>query len=273
MVVDLHTHTTASDGTLRPRELVRLAKKQRLKGLAITDHDTVDGIPEGLASGREYKIEVLPGLELSTSFGGHEVHILGYLINWETDSLKAALAEMTQQRLARAKKMLSRLSELGFSLDFSEIQRIAGEGVIGRPHLATAMVQQGYVSDVREAFASFLGKGAPAYVAREKLSLKEAIQLLKEAKGIPVLAHPGLIGDPSIIESIIEMGLMGIEVFYPEHSIAQRHYFLDLCQLHGLIATGGSDFHGPIRTVNLGTCGVSPEVVKQLRRKQEEYYG
>lgn len=273
MIVDLHTHTTASDGTLSPEELVKLAKKQGLKGLAITDHDTVDGIPEGLASGRKYNIEVLPGVELSTSLRGHEVHILGYLIDWEADALKTALAKMNQQRLIRAQKMLSRLSELGYPLDFTEVRRIAGEGVIGRPHLAAAMVKQGYVGDVREAFSSFLGKGAPAYVAREKLSLQEAIQLLMEAKGVPVLAHPGLIGDPGIIASIIEKGIMGIEVFYPEHTTVMRQYLLDLCQLHGLIATGGSDFHGSIRTVYLGSCGVRPEVVQQLRRKQEEYYG
>ncbi|NLC76098.1 MAG: PHP domain-containing protein [Clostridia bacterium] len=272
MLFDLHTHTTASDGTLRPRELVKLAGKHGLKGLAITDHDTVDGIPEGLVAGRDYQVEVLPGVELSTSFGGHEVHILGYLIDWKADGLREALATMTEQRLNRAEKILSRLSRLGLPLDFGEVQRIAGDGVIGRPHLAAAMVKRGYVQDVREAFSRFLGKGAPAYVAREKLTLEEAIRLLTDAGGVPVLAHPGLIGDARLIVSIIERGIKGIEVYYPEHTPDQRQYYLRLCQSYRLIATGGSDYHGAVRNVKLGYCAVDFQTVKQLRDKQEEYY-
>lgn len=272
MEFDLHTHSTASDGTLEPKELVDLAKRLGLKGFALTDHDTIDGLNEAVDYGMKQNIDVIPGVELSTNFEGYEIHLLGYLIDWRDPRLKNALVKMTKQRLERARKMLFRLSDLGFPLDFGEIQKIAGEGVIGRPHLAVAMVNEGYVTNVHEAFSRFLGKGAPAYVPREKMSLREAIQLIKEVKGIPVLAHPGLLGSFQLVRQIIDCGIMGIEVEYPEHIPSQKEYLLRLCRDHGLIPTGGSDFHGNIREIPMGKCGVSLQVVEQLREKQEEYY-
>lgn len=273
MEFDLHTHSTASDGTLEPKELVDLAMRLGLKGFALTDHDTIDGLPQAVAYGMEQGIDVLPGIELSTNFEGYEVHLLGYLIDWKDPRLTNALVKMTKQRVERARKMLFRLSDLGFPLDFGEIQKIAGEGVIGRPHLALAMVNEGYVTDVHEAFTRFLGKGAPAYVPREKMSLREAVQLLQEVKGIPVLAHPGLLANAQLVNRIIDCGIMGIEVEYPEHTSSQKEYLLSLCRQYQLIPTGGSDFHGNIRDIQLGKCGVSQKIVEQLREKQEEYYG
>ncbi|HHW06518.1 MAG TPA: PHP domain-containing protein [Clostridia bacterium] len=270
MEFDLHTHSRASDGSMEPGELVGLAKELGLQGLAITDHDTVDGLEEGLFFGRVYNVEVIPGIELSTDFAGHEVHLLGYFIDWRAACLAQALKEMTEQRANRIKKMLLRLAELGFPLDFAEVQQIAGAGVIGRPHLAVAMVNAGYVTDVQEAFARFLTKGAPAYVAREKIDFRAAVQLIKKAKGVPVLAHPGLLKDNSLVKRIIDCGIEGMEVDYPEHAPAYRQYLMELCRLHGLVATGGSDFHGKIKDVSLGKCGASRNIVEQLRRKRED---
>lgn len=271
MEFDLHTHTTASDGSMEPGELVCLAKELGLEGIAITDHDTVEGLEEGLFFGRAYDVEVIPGIELSTDFEGHEVHLLGYFIDWRADGLKQALQEMTRQRISRIQKMLLRLSELGFPLDFAEIQEIAGAGVVGRPHLAVAMVNAGYVNDVQEAFSRFLAKGAPAYVPREKIDLPAAVRLVQEAKGIPVLAHPGLLKDLTLVRRIIDYGIQGMEVDYPDHTSSQREYFWGLCRVHGLIPTGGSDFHGKIKAIPLGKCGASRHIVEQLRRKREEY--
>jgi len=272
MEFDLHTHTTASDGTLTPGELVRLAKEMGLQGVAITDHDTVAGLEEGLAWGRACAVEVIPGIEISTDFEGHEVHLLGYFIDWKAAGLAQALQGMTEQRASRIEKMLFRLSELGFPLDPGEVQRLAGTGVIGRPHLAVAMVNAGYVSSVQEAFARFLAKGAPAYVPRQKIALAGAVRLVQEAGGIPVLAHPGLLKDPALVERIIPCGILGLEVDYPEHTPAQKENLRELCRVHGLIPTGGSDFHGSIKATALGECGASRPIVEQLRKKREEYH-
>lgn len=269
MKFDLHTHTTASDGTLTPAELIILAKESGLKGVAITDHDTVDGIPEALAVAKKHNIELLPGIELSTRYAGYEVHVLGYLIDWQEIAFIEALEGMKKERYARAKEILIRLSQLGLPIDFDKVQEIAGRGVIGRPHIGRAMVELGYAVNVREAFTRFLGKDGIAYIPRKKFSLEEGLDLLTNAKGIPVLAHPGLLDNSKMVPVLLEKGFLGLEVYHPEHSVKEVDYYLSLCKDYDLIPTGGSDFHGSIRENRLGSFGVGSQTVKNIKNKQK----
>lgn len=244
MNADLHIHTTASDGALTPSQVVRLAQKETLRGIAITDHDAIEGIEEALKEGELINLKVVPGIEVSTQLEQEEIHILGYFIDYQADFLQSKLNELRMERIMRNKKIIKKLNDLGYKLEWEEVLALAGNGSVGRPHIALALQNRGYIQTMEEAFHKLLNRGAPAFVPRKKLTPKEGIEMIHRAKGVAVLAHPGLLKDKSLAKSLVPLGLDGIEVFYPLHSGEDVSLFKSLCKSYGLIATGGSDFHG-----------------------------
>ena len=268
--VDLHTHTTASDGRLTPRELVRLAVRHGVRVLAVTDHDSTDGLPEAFdEAARHPQLEIVPGLEINCDVPGAEVHVLGYLIDWEAPWFHAFLREQRAERRLRIARIAARLAELGMPIDVDAVFALVGEGSAGRPHVARVMVECGYVRSVREAFDRYLRAGGSAHVPRRRLTPVEAVDVIRRARGVPVLAHPGLAGRDDLVPELAAAGLQGIECYYPEHSTAQTAHYRALCRERGLIATGGSDFHGPLtgRTNPPGSPAVPPEVWDALRER------
>jgi len=267
--VDLHCHTTASDGTFTPAELVEEARRRGLAAIAVTDHDSVAGIDEAMARGAEIHVEVVPGLELSTDVDNGEVHILGYFIDPEDRGLLNLLEAQRRSRLERVQKMLDRLSDLGVQLSMDEVRRFSGDGTMGRPHVAQALIRAGQVGSWDEAFSRYIGRHAPAYVRRSKLSPHDAVRAILAAGGVPVLAHPGLSGNDEMIPSLVEAGLAGIEAIYPDHSEEQRTRYARLARQYGLIVTAGSDCHGPKSSsgVRVGLATTDYSIVRQLCEK------
>ncbi len=252
--VDLHCHTTASDGALSPEELVALAAHLGIKVLAITDHDSVEGIAAGLAAAAETGIEAVPGIEINTDVPGAEVHVLGYYVDHTHVELRAETARLRDGRVGRARRMAEILTEMGAPVDFQRILEIAGEGAVGRPHVARALVEAGHVTSINEAFARYISHDSPAYVERMKFSPFEACALIRRAGGIPVYAHPVFYDTGGAIKSALDLdtalpelkvaGLMGIEVYYKNYDAITVEYLLAVARRHDLLATGGTDFHG-----------------------------
>ncbi|HBH01975.1 MAG: hypothetical protein A2W08_12590 [Candidatus Rokubacteria bacterium RBG_16_73_20] len=268
--VDLHTHTTASDGTLPPEALVREAVRQGVRVLAVTDHDSTEGLPAALAEARRQPpLEIVPGLEINCDVPGAEVHVLGYCVDWEAAWFQAFLREQRAERRARVVRIAGRLAELGMPIDADEVFALVQEGAAGRPHVARVMVARGYVKSVREAFDRYLHAGGPAHVPRRRLTPAEAVGVIRRARGVPVLAHPGLADQDELVPGLVAAGLEGIECYYPEHSAARTAHYVDLCREHGLVATGGSDFHGPRtgRTNPPGSPAVSLAVWEALKER------
>ena len=249
-VFDLHLHTTASDGTMSPAELVRYAQEKGLKVIAITDHDTIEGLPEGIQEGNKVGLEVIPGVELSADAPTGTMHLLGYYIDPDSSELADKLRVLQQARMERNLKMVEKLRALGISLELSEVKAAPEHGQIGRPHFAYTMVQKGYAQNIQDAFDRYLGKGRPAYVEKFRFSPAEAMDFIRKAGGITVLAHPFTLkqAEPQDFEALIrelkEKGLDGIEVYYPEHSDGQKRLYRDVAQKYGLVISAGSDFHG-----------------------------
>lgn len=244
--VDLHTHSTASDGTLSPAELVRQAHRRGLFMLALTDHDTTGGLPEAISAGEALGVRIISGIELSTDVTAGEVHMLGYGINPGSETLQATLSGYRQARLERAERIVARLRDLGINLPRGSVRASAGDASVGRPHIARAMIEAGYVQSVGEAFERYLGNDKPAYIASErKPSPAEAIRLIRAAGGLPVHAHPFTSLDfPGSLPALIEAGLAGIEVYYAEYAPEQRERLARIADEYGALATGGSDYHG-----------------------------
>lgn len=243
--VDLHTHTTASDGTLSPRELVRAAATQGVRVLAITDHDSTDGLAEAQDEAAGLGITVVAGIEINCDVEGAEIHVLGYFIDHQAPWFQEFLREQRAERVARIHRIAERLAELGMPIDPAEVFALVKEGSPGRPHVAQVMVRRGYVKSVREAFDRYLKAGGPASAPRRRLAPADAVAVIRRARGVPVLAHPGLAGRDDMIPALVEAGLLGIEAYYPEHTPAQTAAYLELCRRFDLVATGGSDCHGP----------------------------
>ena len=242
---DLHFHSTASDGVFSPTELARLLQKADVTCIALTDHDTVAGLPEMTGAAYDRGLAFIPGVEISTE-GETDVHILGYGVKYDDEKLLSLLHSMEEERVQRFFKMGHKLESLSFPLPLDEIFAQAGKS-IGRPHLARAMVKAGYVASVQEAFARFLGDHCPAYIPRENIPASHAIRLLRECGAIPVLAHPGLLHWPTerllpLLNAWQDAGLMGLEVYHPAHQGAFSQWD-KLARKRGLIVTGGSDFH------------------------------
>ena len=270
--VDLHTHTTASDGTYAPRDLVIEAASRGVRVLAITDHDSTEGLPEAFEEAeRRRPLELLPGIEINCDVEGAEIHVLGYLMEWQAPWFQEFCREQRRERRERVHLMAERMAALGMPFDADEVFALVKEGSAGRPHVAQVMVARGYVKTVREAFDKYLAAGKPAHVPRKKLTPEDAVRLLRRAGGVPVFAHPGLSDRDAIIPSLVAAGLMGIECFYSEHSPAKRGSYVELCRQHNLLATGGSDFHGPpVRAAVLGNPPVPLAVWEALQVKAAE---
>ena len=244
--VDLHSHTTASDGTLAPRELVRLAARYGVRVLAVTDHDSTAGLAEAMEEAKRLPpLEIVPGLEINCDVPGAEVHVLGYCVDWQAAWFQEFLGAQREERRQRVYRIAVRLAELGMPIDPDAVFALVKEGSAGRPHVAQAMVDRGYVKSVREAFDRYLSTNGPANVPRKRFTPVEAVRVIRRARGVPVLAHPGLANRDELIPELVEAGLLGIEAFYPEHSSGQITAYREMCVRLGLIATGGSDFHGP----------------------------
>ncbi len=274
--VDLHSHTTASDGALAPRELVRLAVRHGVWVLAVTDHDSTEGLPEAMEEARQHPpLRIVPGLEINCDVpagpggGAAEVHVLGYCVEWEAEWFQRFLREQREERRRRVYRIAERLAELGMPIDPAEVFALVKEGSAGRPHVAQVMVSRGYVKSLREAFDKYLGAGRPANVPRKRLTPEDAVRVIRQARGVPVLAHPGLAGRDELIPELVEAGLLGIETYYPEHSASQTASYREMCARLGLVATGGSDFHGPRvgRAKHPGFQTVPPSAWEDLRSR------
>ena len=214
--------------------------------LAVTDHDSTSGIAEARDAAQAHPgLTIVPGIEINCDVEGAEIHVLGYFLDLEAPWFQDFLREQRAERAARVHRIVAKLATLGIFLEASEIFELVKEGSAGRPHVAQAMVHRGYVRSVKEAFDRYLKNGGPATVERRKLTPEEAVAVIRRARGVPVIAHPGLANRDAMIEALVAAGLQGIESYYPEHSTAQTQAYLDLCRRHDLVATGGSDFHGP----------------------------
>jgi len=249
MSIDLHTHTTASDGSLTPSQLVRYAKQKGLTVIAITDHDTTDGNGEAMAEGRHQEIVVVPGVEISVDHTPGSMHMLGYFIDIESAGLKEKLHLLQDSRADRNPRIIEKLNALGVSITYQEVIEVSGGGQVGRPHIAQVLMQKGYTKGIQEAFDRYLGKGAPAYFDKFRLEPAQAIGMITDAGGVAVLAHPFTLNCTTshlegLVEELISLGLQGIEVYYTEHSLKQVSCYESLVKRYNLIATGGSDFHG-----------------------------
>ncbi|MGE5229434.1 MAG: PHP domain-containing protein [Deltaproteobacteria bacterium] len=275
-MIDLHTHTTFSDGSQTPTELVEEAARKGLSAIAVTDHDTVDGLPEAMAAGARLGVEVIPGVEINLEHDRVTMDMLGYfLAGMPTDELQRELAELRAYRVERNDRMLERLADLGLPLSKADVAATSEEGAVGRPHIGEAMVRRGYVSSISEAFELYLRRGAPAWVDRRRLALGRALKLLRASGALPVLAHPGIIrtdaaGLNHIVRDAARAGLAGIECYYPLHDAETVTRCLGLAEKYALVPTGGSDFHGTVKPqarLGVGSLGepVPDEVLSDLR--------
>ena len=265
---DLHCHTTFSDGSLTPTKLVDRAVQRGLEVMALTDHDCTDGMPEALeAAARHPGFLLIPGIELSTDVPQDEVHVLGYFIDWQSPAFQERLDTLRRSRLDRGRAMLDKLRELGIDLSWERVQEIAGDGAVGRPHIALAMVEAGRIKTLDEAFENYLGRNGPAYVEREKMVPTEAVELITAVSGLPVLAHPGQLKDlDRFLEELKGAGLLGMEVYYQYYGSEDIDRLLAAARRHGLLPLGGSDFHGigSARERDLGDIPLPFEPVEQL---------
>ncbi len=244
--VDLHVHSTASDGRLSPEEVVRKAAELGLAVIALADHDSVDGIIPALRAAREFpQLKLIPAVEVSTDVPSGEVHILGYFIDYTSVELAEALARFRNSRERRAQGMVAKLAKLGIHIEWQRVKELAGDGSIARPHIAQAMLEKGYISSIREAFDKYIARDGPAYVEREKLTPVQAVELIVQAEGLAVMAHPLTAPDPeAMIGELKSAGLVGLEAYYDGYTAEEINTLVGLAERHGLIATGGSDYHG-----------------------------
>lgn len=268
---DLHLHTEFSDGTYTPSELVSKSKKAGLSAIAVVDHDTVSGVASVQEEAKTKDLEVLSGIELSAEYNGMEIHILGYLLDYENKGLLERLEKLRSARVERIYKIVDKLKDMGITIDPQSIFDIAGKGTVGRLHVARALLKERKASSLYEVFQKYIGDKSPAYVLGFKFSPKEAIKLIKDAGGIPVLAHPYTIHDDELVNKFIEDGLAGLEVYYPEHSQSMINFYLDLAKKRGLLVTGGSDCHGSAKPdIKIGAIKIPYELVEKLKEAKEK---
>jgi predicted metal-dependent phosphoesterase TrpH len=268
MKADLHLHTNASDGKLSPDELVRQAAELGVEVIAITDHDSVEAIPPALEAARSFpQLTVIPGVEINTDTPEGEVHVLGYFVDYRDARLNQTLLELRNSRLDRGRKMVSKLAGMGIEIEWERVLELAAGGALGRPHVARAMVERGYVSSFRQAFTDYIRRNGPAYVQRKKLTPLEAVNVVLEADGLPVLAHPAAIQrlDP-LLSELAKAGMAGIEVYYNGYSERTIADFERLARKYDLIACGGSDYHGLDDSVgaSIGSVDLPRESVERL---------
>jgi len=269
--IDLHTHSNASDGTLPPREVVRLAKERGLMALALTDHDTIDGLAQAVAAGKELDLEVIPGVEISAKYFNGSMHILGYFLDYGSELLAQRLAVLKQARKDRNPQIIAKLKARGIPITMEQVEQISGGGQVGRPHIARALYEAGQVRSIQEAFDIYLGNNGVAYVSKFRFPPEEAIAMIRDAQGIAVLAHPFTLGLHTaetlrpLLKDLMNLGLAGVECYCPEHSPNEEALYLSLVRELGLLVTGGSDFHGDNKPeVSLGRINCQPRLTYDL---------
>ena len=256
-MLDLHIHTTASDGSLTPTQVVQLARKKGFSLIAVTDHDTMGGVAEALEAGKKYNVDVVPGVEISSGVT-LEVHMLGYGMSPDHPVMKAMMEDMRAARVERMERIIENLQKMGVPITVEEVEAVAG-GAIGRPHIAQVLIAHGLVPDVRTAFREYIGVGAKAYVERRKMTSEQVIANIRDAGGVPVLAHGGLLRISEVelnqwIDSMAKKGLMGLECYHNAHTPQMERLLRAAAERNGLLVTGGSDLHGASRPdVEMGT--------------------
>ncbi|MBU0566616.1 PHP domain-containing protein [bacterium] len=270
MPADLHIHTTASDSTLSPEEVVSCAYRANLKTIAITDHDTIEGIDRAVEEAKKVGLEVIPGVELSSRINKNEAHFLGYYINHRDPTLKEHLKRFKDARQKRGLLITEKLNSIGVEIDYEEVLRLSQGGALGRPHVARALLEAGKVFSIKEAFDKYIGYGGPAHVEKIRLTPGQAIKIIKEAGGIPVFAHPYYVEADDLIPELIKDGLAGIEVYHPNHDAKVTKHYKKLAIKYGLLITGGSDAHGSVKEgVTIGQITIPDEMAAKLRKVQD----
>lgn len=271
-LADLHVHTTASDGTRTPQETVVEAQRAGLSAVGIADHDTIQGIGPALAASQGTDVIVVPAVEINTDFGQNEVHVLGYYIDHASPALNEHLERLRNGRLERGRKIVEKLNEAGINITMERVEEISGGGAVGRPHIAKAIVEAGYVGSMGSAFGKYLIRGTPTYVPRYRLTPLQAVEIIKEAGGVPVLAHPGTYKHDELIPELVSEGLKGIEVYHTDHSAMQSRHYMRIAKRYDLIPTGGSDSHGPgnVKTIEIGSVTVDIEIVHRLKSASQD---
>jgi predicted metal-dependent phosphoesterase TrpH len=277
--IDLHLHSTVSDGRLTPTALLELAHRNGVRRLSLTDHDTTEGLAEALAAAQRLGLTVIPGIELSCDVAEAEVHMLGLFLEYEHPDFQRLLTQFRAARVGRAERMVDKLCELGVPISWARVQEIAGEATVGRPHVAQALLEAGHVKTMPEAFDRFIGRNGPAYVERFKLAPPEAIELIHSVRGLAVLAHPiesG--GEERVIPELASAGLDGVECYYPGYDRPTVERLVGMTREHGMLPTGGSDYHGfPMAglesaTNEPGTVDIPPSVVDDLERRRTQLF-
>lgn len=276
-LIDLHTHSTASDGVYSPAELLHRAKDIGLQILALTDHDSTGGLEDAARTAAELGIEFIPGIEINTDVGGGEVHMLGYFIEYQRPPFQSILKVLRDARERRGQRMVELLNEQGINISWERVRAIA-EGAVGRPHVAKALLEAGYVKTIGEAFDKYIGTGCPAYVPRYKLTPEDAVRLICSANGLPVIAHPvelpGLEELRNWLPNLCKAGLVGLETYYGPYTHEEEQSLRALADEYGLIPTGGTDWHGPgIHPTPLGGRYVPREAVERLKAAAAERRG
>jgi predicted metal-dependent phosphoesterase TrpH len=277
MICDLHLHTKASDGTYTPAELVMHARENGLTGIAITDHDTIDGIEEALEAGQNLNYKVIAGTEISVEFKP-EMHLLAYFFDEKYKNLEPVLKELRSYRNERNPRIIKRLNELGIDITMEEVIEEAGEKVIGRPHMANILIRKGHAKDINQAFKKYLAPGGMAYFKKEKLTPKEGVTEIVKAGGIPVLAHPKHLNISekeldTVISELVQYGLRGIECYYVDNTAEETGYHLRLAKKYSLLVTGGTDFHGATKPlIKIGTGYGNLKVPATIIKELEDFY-
>ncbi|MGC8798254.1 MAG: PHP domain-containing protein [candidate division WOR-3 bacterium] len=271
-VVDLHIHTVFSDGLFTPEQVVIRAQQLGFTAVAITDHDSVDGIERARQQGRRCGVEVVPGAEFSCNVNGADVHILGYCFDYQNPKIQRFFNEVREFRLARAGRMVAKLNELSagrWQVSLERVKEIAGAGAVGRPHIAQALVEAGGVASMSEAFEKYIGYDGPAYFPKMRLSPGEVIELIHRTGGVAVVAHPATYGNDGLVYLVIAAGIDGIEVWHPEHNQRAVDHYLEMAQKNGLLVTGGSDCHGGRKfgQVYLGEVRLPYQHLMALKRR------
>src|SRR5574337_221983 len=264
-LIDLHTHSTASDGRLSPQELIKLAKQSDVSVLAVTDHDTLEGLPAADAEAAQTGVQLVPGVEITAHVDDLEVHILGHFIDPNNTRLAEFLTSSRCDRIERVHRMIDKLWALGLPLDVDEVLSLATGSSVGRPHVAQAMIRRGYVASLREAFDRYLTSGKPGHVERSRIPAALAIQAIKRAGGVASLAHPGDYGHDEVIPFLVSHGLDGLEVYHPEHDTGSVFRYERIRLEYGLLTVGGSDYHG---TEGLRSIGLGRPVLPEARFEQ-----